>query len=698
MLDYDGNATTYTYTDTGQLSTLTTPGENSSFKTWDFDYNALGQRTQVLAPNDVTTTYGYDQQNRLVQIQHLNGQTLLDGYHYYLDNAGNIVWNIQNDPDYTYWYYEYDQRYRLTQAYRFNSLPWLTTITAAYEYAYDAADNLVTKVEPFKDDFNDGNFDGWSAWSSTWDASNHYLTRTGGTGGITLDNEAADNYERWFTYYNADTSDPTQGAQISLRDSGNDSIALYIKGDSLMLQQCYQGNYSNLDLNSTETTQDTWYDCHVVCDGSTIEVWREETGTGDGMELLLSTSTAAVPTSSVFYFQPTPDSSVRFDDVRLVSDDVSTTTALCYDAGNELTKTTSNNVDTVYTYDLWGRRIVKAMQTHAAVYQYAYGDKLSHITSWFPDEIYSSEFVYDGLGKLRRIDQFNGDTIAWLRWDAGWNLLGLYAAGADPNTTWDIAATQGAGFIHDPSRVGGNTLAFTLGEPSGGFNAYLSQDNLGSNRRLRWGDQSSMGEYEYGPYGDEYQFSDGEPPMFGYTGHALTIDNLYYAPYRWYDPATAGWMTRDPIGHAGGMNLYGYVNGQPTGMTDPMGDFAAECALAGSAAPGIGNLIGLAIGVLIDIGIVLIVLDMAKRTPQRSPFPPADRDRSRSKKEAREKAEKAGKGADPIHHPNGHPGDPRPHYHPNVPENGKNTPHAPNKHDHYYYPQGCSSLPPGMMT
>jgi YD repeat-containing protein len=47
MTDYDGNVTTYAYTDTGELSTLTAPGS----KVWDFDYNALHQRTQVGYPN-----------------------------------------------------------------------------------------------------------------------------------------------------------------------------------------------------------------------------------------------------------------------------------------------------------------------------------------------------------------------------------------------------------------------------------------------------------------------------------------------------------------------------------------------------------------------------------------------------------------------------------------------------------------------
>ncbi len=41
------------------------------------------------------------------------------------------------------------------------------TIKAVYEYTYDDGDNMVTKVSPFEDNFNDGNGTGWTT-SGTW--------------------------------------------------------------------------------------------------------------------------------------------------------------------------------------------------------------------------------------------------------------------------------------------------------------------------------------------------------------------------------------------------------------------------------------------------------------------------------------------------------------------------------------------------
>jgi RHS repeat-associated protein len=58
----------------------------------------------------------------------------------------------------------------------------------------------------------------------------------------------------------------------------------------------------------------------------------------------------------------------------------------------------------------------------------------------------------------------------------------------------------------------------------------------------------------------------------GYTGH-YQPEGLEYlmAPYRWYSPTTRSWLSRDPIGEAGGVNLYGYVANNPINSTDNLG-------------------------------------------------------------------------------------------------------------------------------
>ena len=41
--------------------------------------------------------------------------------------------------------------------------------------------------------------------------------------------------------------------------------------------------------------------------------------------------------------------------------------------------------------------------------------------------------------------------------------------------------------------------------------------------------------------------------------------------YRFYSPGLGNWMSRDPLGEAGGLNLYGYVRNDPVNLHDPYG-------------------------------------------------------------------------------------------------------------------------------
>ena len=53
-----------------------------------------------------------------------------------------------------------------------------------------------------------------------------------------------------------------------------------------------------------------------------------------------------------------------------------------------------------------------------------------------------------------------------------------------------------------------------------------------------------------------------------YTDHET---GLILCTHRYYDPQTGRWLTKDPIGHEGGVNLYGYCNNDPVNAVDPSG-------------------------------------------------------------------------------------------------------------------------------
>ncbi len=46
---------------------------------------------------------------------------------------------------------------------------------------------------------------------------------------------------------------------------------------------------------------------------------------------------------------------------------------------------------------------------------------------------------------------------------------------------------------------------------------------------------------------------------------------MYYCWHRYYDPVNGRWLTEDPIGYEGGLNLYGYCGNGPAGSVDASG-------------------------------------------------------------------------------------------------------------------------------
>jgi RHS repeat-associated protein len=49
---------------------------------------------------------------------------------------------------------------------------------------------------------------------------------------------------------------------------------------------------------------------------------------------------------------------------------------------------------------------------------------------------------------------------------------------------------------------------------------------------------------------------------------------FYYCTHRYYDPKNGRWLTEDPIGFEGGLNLYGYCGNGPVGSVDPEGNWS----------------------------------------------------------------------------------------------------------------------------
>jgi len=579
-------------------------------KTWTWWYDALGQSVAVEKPNGTYDCWSYDAQNRLSMIWEWDsGFDCLDWLAYDKDPSGNIT-KTTNNVDGSYWQYAYDQRNRLTTANR--AMAGNPTIIAPYGYTYDASGNMVTKAEPFKDDFANGSTAGWSAWSSTWSAANQYLERTSGTGGIGLANSGGD-FDLWFSYENE-----TAGSLlVCLRDAGggNNTEYLHIQPTWMSLEQYVNNYWTGLDGAAVETDLDTWYDVHVQCVGGSITVWWGEQD--DDMTQVLATTSAAVTSTQDFYFLPSSGTGYRFEHVSLTSSGLVKWTALAYNNGNELTSESLNGAtSTTYTYDQYGRRSTKAYGGYQAVYKYAFGDKLLSVTSTFPDAIIPEEdYVYDGLGKLRYLGEGFGGGLSF-RWEKGWNLAGIYF----DSGPFDIWLGAWIRCIYNPQQDGLTPLATDnwyivsiFPWETGYAYTYNFLDNIGSVRDVRDDSQNQQSFTEYDPYGGLYAGTSGG----FFAGHFQDPGTgMYFAPYRWYDPEVARWMSRDPLGMINGPNLYEYVLDNPMLYIDPLGLTCREWLDAGIAVAGfvtvvVGGLVvatpAVATGTVVGGGALVVV-------------------------------------------------------------------------------------------
>jgi RHS repeat-associated protein len=104
-------------------------------------------------------------------------------------------------------------------------------------------------------------------------------------------------------------------------------------------------------------------------------------------------------------------------------------------------------------------------------------------------------------------------------------------------------------------------------------------DHLGSVREVYDANRVLVARYGYGLWGErtpEHVAPGTSEPDDGYTGHLHHAPSgLALAPFRAYHPALGRWMSRDPIGEMGGINLYGYVSNNPINYYDPYGESAA---------------------------------------------------------------------------------------------------------------------------
>jgi RHS repeat-associated protein len=100
---------------------------------------------------------------------------------------------------------------------------------------------------------------------------------------------------------------------------------------------------------------------------------------------------------------------------------------------------------------------------------------------------------------------------------------------------------------------------------------FYHQDGLGS--VIASTDQSgaNTASQRFDAWGNSIASSGAAISQYGYTGREPDATGLMYYRARYYSPDLGRFTQRDPIGLAGGVNMFGYVGGNPVNGTDPSG-------------------------------------------------------------------------------------------------------------------------------
>ncbi|NLV44241.1 MAG: RHS repeat-associated core domain-containing protein, partial [Candidatus Hydrogenedentes bacterium] len=200
------------------------------------------------------------------------------------------------------------------------------------------------------------------------------------------------------------------------------------------------------------------------------------------------------------------------------------------------------------------------------------------------------------------LEQRDNTTATWFRW-SGLEECGEYAGTVG---SWTIGALQ-TGYVPGLATFAGSN-------PSTAEWRYHLTDHLGSVRQLSGQTKAALARYDYAPYGELLR-SAGLPLTVGYTGHLWdSAIGQYYAPFRYYNPQTARWNMRDPLGFVDGPNVYAYVGGSPMVYSDRYGldlgqklcQWFKELIFGESKGP-IGEQVDNALGTAADAGVEVIL-------------------------------------------------------------------------------------------
>jgi RHS repeat-associated protein len=484
----DSQSTTYSYDDLNRLVLTLYPDGFNETRTYDNMGNLLSRKD----PNGKTVNYSYDALNRLGNVTYSDGTRASYTY----DKNGNLLSLSYLGNSATF---GYDSRNRKTiETWSIGGNPYTLS------YAYDQAGNIAAITYP---DNTKVNF--------LIDPMNRATTVKSGSTTLATIAYRPDSRVANITYGNGVLS------TYRYDNRGRPTEIKVVQGQTALLDLSY--GYDNVGNVLSIGTESYSYDY----------LNRLTVGTG-----------------------PWGTTKYGYDGLgnRLWLYQSPTNTTYTYGSYNRLSSAGS----TSFTYDNNGNRITQVNGGTTTKYNYDFENRLTSVSQGSST---LGNYTYSAIG-MRIQKAESGTTTTYV--NSGVNVL------------YEKAGTT----VNDYAISGG----MTIGKLIGGSIYYFHQDAIGSTRLVTTGSTTSFST-NYQPFGAPYGAS-GTDPNYKYTGKPQDATGLYYYGARYYDTMVGKFVTRDPAGQRPidpqTLTPYSYVKNNPETYVDPTGQYAIVGGLGGT--------------------------------------------------------------------------------------------------------------------
>ncbi len=185
-------------------------------------------------------------------------------------------------------------------------------------------------------------------------------------------------------------------------------------------------------------------------------------------------------------------------------------------------------------------------------------------------------YAWDALNRMTQVSR-DGEVLATYGYDSQ-NCRVRKTVGTD--TTYYLydlenrltAEISGSGTVlRECIWLENEPLALREYELRPGLYLYIN-DHLGTPQQLVTADGTVVWQAAYLPFGEAQVRVGTVTNNLRFPGQYFDAETgLHYNWNRYYDPETGRYISADPIGLTGGMNLYAYVEGDPINAIDPQG-------------------------------------------------------------------------------------------------------------------------------